>query len=362
MKLTDRQGFSLMTAFLFGNVLSGIGGNGTGVKTGYLSVWLSFGLFVIFSMMFQSVVQNGRDPDIFSMARRLFGNIGYRIFLILLVIYSFSSAFLSISNYINFIDDSVTTQFPAVIGLAAVLLLTAYFCLKEEKTMGRYAEIIIPIVLVSVILLLVIGIHECTDITLPAPVSAPDFLLQGWKIFCSPFSEIIFLWMLFGSFQNGENIGKISIKAGFVTTLFFSLVYLFNVNILGEKLLQVSKFPTYFSASLVEVGSVMEHAESFITLSYSFCDVLYGAVCLLIGVKGSVKLVENHCKNPEKIKKITAFSAVIFMLFLYILMIPKINLSEYYPIISVLFLPFSVGLPLLLFILSKTKQFTKTSE
>ncbi len=353
MKLTDNQGFSLITAFLFGNVLSGIGGNGTGVKTGYLSVWISFGILVVFSLIFQSAIQNGRDPDIFAMTRRVFGKTGYRIFLILLIIYSFSSAFLSISNYMDFIDFSVTDGFPVTIGLGSILLLTVYFCQKEEKTMGRYAEITLPVVLGSVIVLLLLGIRECSGFTLPIPVSAPDFLLQGWQIFCSPFSEIIFLWILFGSFQNQQNIGKISRKAGFVTALFFSLVYLFNVNILGEKLLQLSRFPTFFSASLVEVGSVMEHAESFITLSYSFCDILYSSLCLLIGVKGIVKLPENRCKNSVKVKKITAFSAVIFMFFLYILLAAKVDLSEYYPLISLGFLPFTVGLPLLLLIFSK---------
>lgn len=356
MKLTDRQGFSLISAFLLGNVLSGIGGMGTGVKTGYLSVWFGFCIFMLFARIFQVVICRYPDADFFEIAGRLFGKIGYRIFLFMLLCYSFAATFFSIYNYMDFVVSSVTTGFPAIVGFIMVILISIYFGFKQIKTMGRYAEIALPIVLATVLFLLILGIRECSDFTLPLPVSASQFLQQGWQIFCSPFSEIIFLWIVFDSFENREKIREISVKAGFLTTLCFSLVYLLNVNILGEKLMGLSKFPTFFAASLIEVGSVMEHAESLITLSYSFCDILYGAVCFFIGMKSVVKLLENHSKLLKKAKKITAFSAVIFMFFLYILITSKINLSEYYSYISLGFLPLTTGIPLLMFLLSKQQN------
>lgn len=362
MKLTDRQGFSLMSAFLFGNVLSGIGGNGSETKTGYLSVWISLGIFAIFSKMFQKVINEHPGMDFFTVTCRLFGKIGNRIFLVVLVIYSFFASFFSISNYMDFMKYSVTTEFPAKIALFLVLLLTLYLCLKGDKTMGRYAEIILPTVIISVILLLLLGIKEIKEITLPIPKSPSQLLKQGWQIFCSPFSEIMFIWILFDKLQNPENIGKISLKAGVVTTVLFTLIYLFNVNILGENLLKNTRFPTYFSASVTEVGILVENAESLITLSYSFCDILYGSLCLLVGVKGVCKLLENTKFSAKKTKKITTISAVIFMFILYVFGVIQTDLSPYYPIISVLFLPFTIGLPVLVFLLTKTRKNTKESE
>ena len=356
MKLTDRQGFSLITAFLFGNVLSGIGGNGSGPKTGYLSVWLSFGIFAVLTLMFQRIATEHKTSDFFAITHQLLGKIGNRIFLIFVAIFSFAASFLCIINYMDFIRFSVTTNFPVGVGLFFVLLLSIYLCLMGVKTMGRYAEIILPMVIISVIILLIFGAKEIQNITLPPPPSLAQFLNQGWQIFCSPFSEITFLWILFDHLQTPENIGKISLKSGVVTTILFSLIYLFNVNLLGEDLLQKIRFPTYFSASLVEVGIVVENAESLITLSYSFCDILYGAVCLLIGIKATCKLLESLSFSTQKTKKITAFSAVIFMFLLYVSKLIPNDLSAYYPSISLLFLPFTAGIPILLFFLKKPSK------
>ena len=362
MKLTDRQAFSLMTAFLFGNVLSGIGGNGVGPKTGYLSVWLSFGIFVLLVTIFQQLAINHNDNELFTEVHRFLGKTGVRIFLIFVALYSFAAGFLSISNYMNFIEFSTTTNFPATAGLFFVLLLILYLCLKGLKTMGRYAEIILPIVIISVVLLLILGIREIPNMTFPLPASPAQFLNQGWQIFCSPFSEITFLWILFDNLQNPRNIGKISIKAGIITTILFCLVYLFNVNLLGENLLQRTRFPTYFSAALVEVGVLVENAESLITLSYSFCDILYSALCLFVGIKATCKLLENLGFSTQKTKKITAFSAVIFLFLLYVSGLIPTDLSTYYPVISLLFLPFTVGVPLLFFFLGKNQKSSSFSK
>lgn len=352
MKLTKKQGFSLVTAFLFGNVLSGIGSGSTGEKTGYLAVWLSFGIFWLFTQMFQRVIIRNNGEGLFEITHRLFGTTGNRIFLLIAALYSFFAGFLSILNYMDFIRFSATKNFPVAVGLIFVLLLTVYLCLKGVKAMGRYAEVILPVVLISVVLLLALGVREIREVSLPLPSSPSHLLKQGWQIFCSPFSEIIFLWILFDSFDSRENVGKISLAAGLVTTVLFTAVYLFNLNISGEMLLQQIRFPTYFSASLVEVGIIVENAESLITLSYSFCDILYGSLCLLAGVKAICEFSNYTKKATKSQKKITAFSAVIFMFVICIFGKLQTDLSAYYPVISLVFLPFTAGLPVLLFLLT----------
>jgi len=361
MKLTERQGFSLITAFLLGNVLSGIGGSGEGIKTGYLAVFLSLGIFVAFSLIFGKFAKENCDKNFFDSTRNLFGKAGNILFLIFLVIYSFSACFFSIVNYMDFIRFSTTNSFPSVLGILFVLLLTVYLCIKGVKTIGRYAEIILPIVLLSVALLVMLGIREIHEITLPSPASISQLANQGWQIFCSPFSEIFFLWILFDHFKAPEKIGKTSIKAATLTAVLFSLIYLFNVNILGEEIMKQTKFPTYFAASLVKAGILVEKAESLITLSYSFCDILYGGICLLVGVKGVCKLLEEFKISSKNTKKITAFLAVIFMFILYCSGIIPTDLSPYYAVISAVFVPFIIGIPLLLSLLSKLKTQNKSS-
>ncbi len=359
MKLTEQQGFSLISAFLLGNVLSGIGGGGDSIKTGYLAVFLSLGFFVLFALIFQQFAK--RNDDFFQATRKLFGKTGNILFLVLLVLYSFLASFLSIVNYMDFIRFSVVNNFPITMGILFVLLLTVYLCFKGIKTVGRYAQIILPIVVASIILLMIMGIREIKDFTLPMPSSIAQFTKQGWQIFCSPFAEVFFLWILLDHLQNPEKIGKISIKAAILTTVLFSLVYLFNLNLLGEEIMQQTRFPTYFAASLVKVGILVEKAESLITLSYSFCDILYGGICLLVGVKGVCKLLEELKVSSQNTKKITAFSAVIFMFILYMTGIIPSDLSPYYHIISLIFIPFTVGIPVLLGILAKLKTQNKSS-
>lgn len=358
MKLTDRQGFCLMTAFLLGNVLSGIGGASDTEKIGYLAILLSLFLLVVLIGIYRVILKRNGYCDFFELFGKLFGKTGGKIALILVAAYSFFSAFLSIANYLEFVKISTCFRTPEVTALVVVLLLTFYFACSREKAMGRYSEIVLPIVLAAVVLLILCGWKEFQVDNFILPSSIKTFSRQGLNLFFAPFSEIIFVYLMFGQLKNRKNVTKIALASAGTTTLIFSGLYLFNLLILGQELLGTVRFPTFYTASVVQVGTVIEKAETLITFSYTFCDLLYSGVCLFLGIK-AINLLFGKKKY---VKKITAVIAVIFFFILILVLRDTAKIEQFFPIATVIMIPFTVGLPLLMLLTSLRKKPNKEAR
>lgn len=348
MKLTVRQGFCLMSAFLLGNVLSGIGGLGQGEKIGYLSVFLSYGIFLLFVFFYHSIFTKNESSDFFSIIEKLFSPILQKIVFTIIAVGAFLSALFSVANYMEFIAVSTYHKTPITICLILVLALVLYLCLSREKAMGRYAEIVLPIILIAIFLLFFFGIRQWNFENLTRSFPPVTLFQQGISLFSGPFSEIIFIYFLSGSLYDNKKITKISIWAGFLVTVLFSGIYLFNLLILGENLMKISQFPTFSAASVVKVGTVIERAETLITFSYSFCDILYSAVCLLV----CIKALGHLFSLTKKAKKITAVIAVILLGFIWFILKRTVTVQALYPIVTVILLPLTAGLPLTMFCLT----------
>lgn len=352
MKLTDRQGFCLMTAFLLGNVLSGIGGTSQGEKNGYLAVFISFGLILGLIGIYRVILKQNDNRNFFRLFGDLFGKTGGKIILVLVAGYSFFSAFLSIANYMKFMNISTDYRTPGVAALLVVLLLVWYLCASREKTMGRYAEIVLPIVLVAVAILFCCGIKEFQAKHLVPVTSVKNFLMQGINIFLAPFSEIIFVYFLFDGLQNKKNITKIALLSCGGVVLLFSGIYLFNLLVLGQELMKAVSFPTFYAASVVKVGTVIENAETLITFSYTFCDLLYSGACLFLCTKAIFYL----SGQKKQTKKITAVSAVILIFILVQILGNASAIEQFYPIATLLMIPFTIGLPLIMLLATIIKR------
>ncbi len=348
MKLTNQQGFCLMTAFLLGNVLSGIGGMGHEPKTGYLGIFISYGIYLVFVAMYHFILKRNGYRGFFHIIKNQFGPNGQKPVLIVIAVSAFLSAFFSISNYMNFIFVSTYQKTPVLPCLIFVLLLILYLCLSREKTMGRYSEIVLPIVFVAIITLLCFGLSHWNSANLQTDISITTIVKQGAFLFLGPFSEMVFFYLVSECLQSPKSISKIAVFSGATVTVIFSLIYLFNLSVLGEQLMADSKFPTFTAASVIPIGTVIEKAETLITFSYSFCDILYSSVCLFVCQKSLGILFSMK----QKTKKITAFSAVIFIGLLWFLLKQKITLETVYPIATILLMPLTTGLPILMLLFS----------
>lgn len=355
MRLTNRQGYCLMTCFLLGNVLSGIGSGDTAEKTGYLAVFLSLFPLILLILIYRAILKRNEYRGFFQLIPDLFGKTAGNVLYFIIAGYSFLSAFLSIYNLVDFTEVSTYFRTPKLAVLAVILLVVLYICFSREKAMGRYTEIVLPIVLCAVLILFFFGFRHFETQNLVLVTSLKGFVKQGLGIFLAPFSEIIFVYFLFDLLRDKTNITKIATASCLTVTFLFSAIYLFNLLILGKKLMGEVHFPTFYAASVVEVGTVIEKAETLITFSYTFCDVLYSGACLYLCSKSIGLLFPKH-KNA---KKITAIFAVILILIL--LCIPPLseNLRSYYNPATLLMVPFTVGFPIALLTATLIRQ-TKT--
>lgn len=344
MKLTDRQGFCLMTCFLLGNVLSGIGGTNNTEKTGYLSVFLSFLYLLVLIYVYHIIRKQNPKKDFFTLLETSFGTVGGKILLGLIAVFALFAALLSIANYLEFLKVSTYGKSPELPATIVVLFLAWYFGSRREKTLGRYAEIVLPVVLIAVVVLCFYGAKECRMEHLVPVTSAKSFFAQSISIFVAPFSEIVFVYLLFDRLKNQHRITKIALLSCGGVVLIFSGIYLLNLLVLGKELMAAVPFPTFYAASVVQIGTLMNKAETLITFSYTFCDLLYSGACIFLFSKASERLF--HRKKGTK--KITAAIAVIFLFVMLQILQNQIALDEMYSMATLVMTPFTLGLPLLM--------------
>ncbi len=347
MNLTNRQIFSLMTAFLLGNVLSGIGGTTQSEKTGYLSVGFGLILFLLLIGVYQTIFCRHRGKNLFDVLSLNFGKAGEKVMLSVTALYAFLSFFLCTEHFLKFVTVSTYGKTPQIPALILIVLLMLYFSFSGEKVMGRYAEIAFPVILFAVGGLLLLGVRAFDTENLVFPTRISSFLKQGSGIFLSPLSEVIFVFFLIPNPRENKKLTAISMGSGIVVTLVFSAVYLFNLLILGQEFMGTLEFPTFYAASAVKVGTLIERAETLITVSYSFCDLLYGGVCLLV-LNHAISRLFSKSSNKTSIKKTAAPCAAALVILLILLWNPATNLQKWYWVIPFLFLPFTVGVPLIL--------------
>lgn len=354
MRLTDRQGFCLMTAFLLGNVLASIGGISQTSKTGYLSVGVSYLIFLLFTFIYRQIFTKNNQLGFFEMIKQLFCKRLQFLLLLGTAFFSFLATLLSSLNFLEFIEASTYYQTPRFPLVIFILLLIVYLALSEEKAMGRYSEIVLPIIFFAIIILIFFGRNDWdfNHLRNIREFRLPEFFRVGFTTFLSPFSEMIFVYILFDSLHQKTHMTRISIASGSTVVVIFILLYLFNLLVLGKELLSAVQFPTFYAASVVKVGTIIEKAETLITFAYSFCDLLYSAVCLLVGIKATTALTKLFCSNvnPPKIKKITAWTAAIFLLIILSMPWNPIQMQSVFSIAALIFIPFTVGIPLLLLI------------
>ena len=353
-KITKRQFYSLCASFFMGNSLALAGGISKGEKIGYITIFISFALFIGLLWSYNFLFKKYKTSDLFYISQTVLGEIFNKILLSIILLYSLFTALISSLEFLFFIQLSSDFSFdPLWIALLfSISLICILLCGK--KALFRYSEIILPFVIFIVMVILIFGIEKANLSNLKIE-KFPDMsyiLSNTFLNFVSPFSNILILYFFASDIFKTKDIKKESLKAGFIALLVIAAIYFMNLLIIGKNLMSSLYFPALYTFSVINPSMFTQRSETVFFISYMFFDILYVAVSYFCAIECVKKLFYKKNTHFQKRKKVFF---IIFPVFSFIIMNFKIDINSFYSSFSVI--PFivsfiTIGTPLILILIS----------
>lgn len=193
-----------------------------------------------------------------------FGKLG-KIVGILYIWFFIHLAAIHIRQFGEYLTSVPYPETPIIVFIVSLIIFSAYAVKDGIETIGRICEIIFPLILFSVIIILILVAKE-VDLANLLPIMENGFIpiAKGAFIIAGRTSEIIFLAMLY-PFISSTNI-KYSKKSSFWISLtlavFFSLIYIFIVGVLGVEQAKNRAFPFFSIVRAISLADFIERIDS----------------------------------------------------------------------------------------------------
>ena len=357
-KISKKQFFTLTASFFMGNSLALTGGLSKNEKIGYITIFVSFILYIGLCFSYNRLFKIYGSSDLFFISKNILGKICYKILLALVLVYSLFTAIISSVEFLFFIE--LSSDFSAKPILTALLfsvcILSILLC--DKKALARYSELILPFVLLSIAVILFFGLDKIniSNLKIEAIPKASYIFSNTLMNFISPFSNILLIYFFASDMFNKQQINRASIKAGFVSLIVIASIYVMNLLIIGKNLMSSLYFPALYTFSVINPSLFTERSETVFYVTYIFFDILYTAVAYFTATECFEKLFFKKNTSSPKRKKIFFLIASILS---FIVMNLKIDITAFYSSftgIPYIIAAVTLGIPLILTLISLFKR------
>lgn len=350
--ISSKQGVSLLTIFMLEATIVLNPGREAG-KDIWIAVFLA--ALLEFPMLFvhTRLLQIIPGKDLFDIQQEAFGKVIGKVTSFLFIWFAFHLGTLVLRNFSEFIEVvslQETPQFP-------ISIIMGVLCIWAVKSgievLGRWAEFIIPIFILTLIIISFMSIPQM-DLKNIRPVlyNGINPVMNGTaSLFAFPFAEPVLFTMIFDSIRTKDKIFKIYIIGMALTVGILIVSYVKNILVLGSHNYINLYFPTYYSVSLVNIGDFLERTEALIGVTFLFGGFVKTSICLYIASKGFAKAIN--------IGSYSQFAAPIGLLMICMSIFIYSSTMEMFQWSSEIYkyyvLPFYVILPLIILIAIEIK-------
>ena len=235
-----------------------------------MGIWIAFEFISL--TFFLITAKRNPDKTIYDILSETLGKVVSRIVVVLFSSFFVLKAILIISEIKMFFSVTMYAEIGWGIMIIPLLVLLASFAIRSLRAMGRTAEIILPIVLISTLVLtgLLIGDMQGDNLM---PVLENGFapVAEGLITFPVWFGDITFLLIFLGNVK----LGKGFVLATMISKLFASLLVMFFSTML---------FATYANmGTLIDYGNNVSNMTQFSLGAHDYgrFDLLFYCVWML---------------------------------------------------------------------------------
>ena len=235
-----------------------------------MGIWIAFEFLNL--TFFLITAKRNPDKTIYDILSDALGKAGSRIAIVLFSAFFVIKGVLIISEIKMFFSVTMYAEIGWAIMIIPLLVLLSSFAIRSLRAMGRTAEIILPIVLISTLVLsgLLIGDMQ-GDNLMPVLENGFSPVAEGLLTFPVWFGDITFLLIFLGNVK----LGKGFVLATLLSKLFASLLVMFFSSML---------FATYANmGTLIDYGNNVSNMTQFSLGAHDYgrFDLLFYCVWML---------------------------------------------------------------------------------
>ncbi|HOA34219.1 MAG TPA: endospore germination permease [Clostridiales bacterium] len=285
--LSLNQSICAVLLFNFGS--SVIMGISTKVaQDAWISIIIATVLTIPLFMMYGRILNNFPGKNVYEISETVFGKVGGKIVSAFMVSYCIFLASLVMRNYSEFTQIGTLVETPQEPILILLVITTVYLARSGIKTVGKWSVLMLFVVISVVVLILLVSINQM-ELSSMLPIfehSFSDIFWTAVRIISFPYAETVVFLCLGCCFAANESRTKIFLRSLFFGFFIFMNISIRNLTLLGQKMIELSYFPSFVTARIIEVGDFLSRIEGSISTNFLLAGIVKISICLLGAAKG----------------------------------------------------------------------------
>lgn len=350
-RLSGRGAIALLLVFY----ISSSNTMGTAAHMGgdtWITQLLGFVMAIPLLLIFARLIKLMPGKDLFGMLDFSFGRVLALVIGVLYLYYFIILAATIQRHHAEFVGLVSLRETPQIVILLALFGIGVYLAKSGIQVLGKWSSVIALAVVFIMLLLTLLALPNMQAANL-LPIgnhSARDFAQNGVRTAILPFGEAIVLLALIGHLDRKANPYRLFLVGAGIAAVFFALSFLRDAAVLGEQSMADLYFPSFKSASVIQIGSIGSRVEFLAAISFLLTGITKIAVCMIAAARAARRVFSLSDENPIIISVAlltTAFAAILF---------PNVVELFAFSHTYVYFAPiFQLGIPLLVWLIAEIK-------
>ncbi len=349
--ISASQAKCIIATFILGSSMI-LGGSTEAAQDSWISLLMAAVYFIPVALIYARIMRLYPEKDIFCILEILFGKIAGKALIVLFTWYALHLTSLVLSNFTQFIVTTAMPETPPLALSIIMILVTAYIAVSGIETLGKWALVTLPIIILIVVFTIIASIQQM-DFSHIQPVMAhsfSDISSTSFTIFTFPFAESVLFLGVAGSIKIKSSPYKTYIYGVMLGALFLLLAMLRNIELLGPALIQQKYFPSFSAARVIYIGDYFARIEGTVSMNYILSGISKTALSLLVASKGIA-----HLFGIKQYRLIVVPVALLAVALRAILFTNAMQMSDFVKVYQYYAVPFQIIIPLLVWIAAEIK-------
>ena len=302
-KVTSRQAILLITICRIATILTIM--PTINVEPFNQDIWIviivSFFYTILISLPVLFLSNKFNDLNFIGIMGKILGKFIGKILGIIYVVFYIRTAILFLYITVQMIRTSFLPNNKPIITIVILMISCIYICSKGSVTMGRYAELFAPGMLVSIILFIILGYNN-VDLSILLPIYKDSTL---WEINYGAikltylFLDFSILLMIAPKLEHKEEIKKIFFRSVFYSTIIILITVVVTQATLGIEQAKHSNFPFLAYIRLIRSYSIFERVESIYILLWIIAMIIKVSAYIHIADEGMKEIFKKGSGNKN---------------------------------------------------------------
>ena len=351
-KISGRQAANMMVLFILGSSLV-TGGGMAAKQDSWICVILGMLMTVPLVLIYAELNHSAPGKDIFEMSYEALGKFGGAVITILFTLYTIHLGALVVRNFTEYFQVVSIPETPQYVTAICIGLIAWYSVSKGMDVVARGSVFTMPLVM-SVIILLNLFTLKYMNFSNLEPVlyhNSGKVFEGAYSLFTFPFAETVMFVTVFSIVETKKHPAKIYLLSLLFAGLVLTALVAVAIAIIGLPLVTMLYFPSYASASVMDIGNFISRAEVLVSGNYIIFGIVKVTVCLYVSCKGLAKLfnVKDHRVFSMPIMAVMIIESVLVYE-------STMQMFAFIDIYSIYAPFFEAAIPILLLIVIKVKK------